>query len=127
MVKWILEHLCHFVGYELNLGANDDLNRSLRRAHYACNACGLDLLLVDLRAVLDFDAQTGDAVVERFDVFLAAEAFENGRSDRGEVVVRESRVLVCLCEISLLILTARGLEVELGDRKVEYQIECRAG
>ena len=34
------QHLLQLVVHELNLGANDDLNRSLRRAHYACNACG---------------------------------------------------------------------------------------
>ena len=123
MLSVLLQHLCHFVGYELDLGANDNLNCGLRRTHYASHACSLDLLLVDERAVLDFQTQTGNAVIQRFYIFLAAQTFEDCSCNCGEVVICQLGILVNLCEVGFFILTARGLEVELGDRKVEYQIE----
>ena len=54
MREWclLLEHLCHFVGYELDFGADDDLYRGLGRAHDARNTRRLDLLFVHLGVIL---------------------------------------------------------------------------
>ena len=109
MLSVLLQHLCHFVGYELDLGANDNLNRGLRRTHYASHACSLDLLLVDERAVLDFQTQTGNAVIQRFYIFLAAQTFEDCSCNCGEVVICQLGILVNLCEVGFFILTGPGV------------------
>ena len=56
--------LLELVEDELNLRSDDDLHRGLARADNAGSTGGLDLLLVNQQAVLDFQSQTGDAVVD---------------------------------------------------------------
>ena len=125
MLSVLLQHLCHFVGYELDLGANDNLNCGLRRTHYASHACSLDLFLVDERAVLDFQTQTGNAVIQRFYIFLAAQTSRTAAAIAVKSLFASLAFLSTSAKFGFFILTARGLEVELGNRKVEYQIRIQ--
>ena len=59
----LLAELLELVSDELNLGSDDDLDGGLTGTDDASSAGGLDDLLVNQQTVLDFQSQTGDAVI----------------------------------------------------------------
>ena len=109
-----LHEFLELVSNKLNLGADNDLNSGLARTDDAGNTSGLDLLLVYEQGVLDLEAQTGDAVVNRGDVASAAQTFQNDLSRGGKVVVCQLGTLVSLCRQPASSSSRPGsLEVEL--------------
>ena len=119
----LLAELLELVSDELDLGSDDDLNGGLTGTDNASSAGGLDDLLVNQQTVLDFQSQTGNAVVDGGDVALAADAFQDVLSHLGEVVVGQLDVQLALG----VALTTGGLEVELGDGKTEDNVEDHEG
>lgn len=116
-----LHEFLELVSNKLNLGADNDLNSGLARTDDAGNTSGLDLLLVYEQGILDLEAQTGDAVVNRGDVASAAQTFQNDPSRGGKVVV--CQLNLALVNSLVIILTTGGLEVECGDHDAEYEVE----
>ena len=117
--KRSLSQLLELVVDELDLGSDNDLDRGLAGTDNAGSAGGLDLLLVHLITVLDFQSQTGDAVVDGDDVLLAAQAFQNDLSHAGVVIVSQLDLQLAL----LVVFTAGGLQIELLDGEQEHEVE----
>ena len=119
----LLAELLELVSDELNLGSDDDLDGGLTGTDDAGSAGGLDDLLVNQQTVLDFQSQTGDAVVDGGDIGLAANAFQDDLSHLGEVVVSQLDVQLVLS----VVLTAGGLQIPLGDGETEDDVEDHEG
>ena len=119
----LLCELLELFVYKLNLGSDDDLHSGLARADDTGGTGGLDLSLVDQQAVLHFQTQTGDAVIDGGDVLLAAQAFQNDGSHCGVVVIGQLDLHLAV----LIVLTAGGLQIPLLDGKVEHGEEHGEG
>ena len=115
----LLRELLELVEDELHLRSDDDLDAVLARADDARAAGRLDLLLVNQQAILHLKTQTGDAVIDRSHVLLAAAALEDDGRHRGEVIVAQLDLGLGV----LIVLTARGLQIPLGDGELEHEIE----
>ena len=120
----VLQHLLQLVVHELDLGADDHLAGSLAGTDDTGSTSSLDGLLVHLGVILDLKAQTGCAVTNVLHVLLAADSSQNSGSNFGVVVVCQNDLLLGLF---VLVLTAGGLQVVLGDGKVEHCVEHHEG
>ena len=77
----LFQHLLHLIRNKLYLCAYDHLDRIFSRADHAGNPCRFNLFLVHCTLVLDLESQSGNAVFQRFYIFLTAQAFQNNGSD----------------------------------------------
>ena len=114
-----LHQFLEFVRDMLYLRADNDLYRGLAGTNHPRNASGFDCILVHQRVILDFQAQAGDAVVNRGDIALAAKALHHGFGNRGKIIIRQYD----LGFVHVVILTARRLEVERRNHYAEHDIE----
>ena len=118
--KCQLQHLLQLVVHELDLGADDDLASVLAGTDDTGSTGSLDSLLVNLSVVEHLKAQAGCAVANVLHVLLAADSSQNSRSNLSVVIVGQNDLLLSLF---VVILTAGGLQVELGDGEVEHCVE----
>ena len=116
-----LQHLLQLIIHELHLGADDDLAGGLVGADDTGSTGSLHSLLIHSGVVLNGEAQAGSAVVHAGDVLLAADGLQHASSNLSVVVVGQNDLLLSL--FGILVLTAGGLQVELGDGEVEHEVE----